>query len=290
MRLMGTQGGARCPGDTQHPWTSRPNSSPMTGDERGRVRSGAHCTASVVRRVTRGSTASSHPVPQVWRLARANRPPAPSRRLSTSSRPSSSGAIIPRHGGPRHCLPFSRNGSRAGRYPRAPRVAISAAARAGCPRHDTVDTLAIRVSPSARSWPPTRSGAPLARATANRATGSMGLRFPWPRATAAFSSAVKPALRAVWPRPRQSSPACAKSSVCPSASAPTTVCPVPPTPWAGSPHAPHGGSAWASSPRASSPAHPRRTAAMNACLARCRRTPLARPPSAGSAAPVCALP
>jgi hypothetical protein len=76
-------------------------------------------------------------------------------------------------------------------------------------------------------------------------------------------------------------PACAKRAVGPRACAPTTVCPWPPTPGAGSPHSPPGGSAWASCPRSASPANPRRTATMNACSARCRRTPLTPPPALG---------
>jgi hypothetical protein len=255
---------------------------PCIADSRRRTRSmTAVCTRYGVRRVTRGSTARSHPVHRVWRSARANRAPAPIRRLRTSSRPASHGARITRRGAPRHGWPGSRHVLRAGRSPRAPRVAISAAARAWCPRPDPVDTGAIRGRPPARAWPPTRSGAPRCRATATRATGARVLRSPWPMAPAACAAAVQPALPPAWPRPRPSSPASSPRAVCPRASAPTPGCRVPPPPWAGSPHSPPSGAAWGSSPRASSPAHPHRTAAMHACLARCRRTPRARPPARG---------
>jgi hypothetical protein len=240
---MVTHGGAQCPGDTYHPWTPKPQSSPTTWDERGRCLGCVHCTSSVASLATRGATALSQPVPQVWRIARANRSPAPSRRLSTSSRPSSNCASITLRGAPRTGWQGARHGSPAGRYPRAPRFALSSAAVAWCPRHDTVDTLAIRVSPPARSWPPTLSGAPLARATAPRATGSSVIRSPWPMATAAFASAVKPSLQPRWPRASPCSPAGSQRAVYSSASAPTTVCPVPPTPWARSLNSTPGGSA-----------------------------------------------
>jgi putative transposase len=42
----------------------------------------------------------------------------------------------------------------------------------------------------------------------------------------------------------------------------------PPLPWAGAHNAPRGGSAWGSSPHASSPAHPSKMAAMSACTGR----------------------
>jgi hypothetical protein len=83
-------------------------------------------------------------------------------------------------------------------------------------------------------------------------------------------------------RPSPWAPVCATRAVCPSASAPTTVCPWPPTLWASSHTAPPGGSAGGSSPSASRPATPRRTAAMNAALARCRRKPPALPPARGA--------
>jgi hypothetical protein len=94
--------------------------------------------------------------------------------------------------------------------------------------------------PHSSSWPPTWSRAPIARATSQWATGSPVIRPSWPRATAACTSAVEPSLPPVWLTPRPCAPASSKRAVCPNASAPTTGCPVPPIPWAGSHHAPPG--------------------------------------------------
>jgi hypothetical protein len=121
----------------------------------------------------------------------------------------------------------------------------------------------------------------MARATATRATGAPVIRSPWPRASAAFCSAVRPSLRPVGPRRNQYSPACSKRSGCPSASEPTTGGPVPPTPSAGSHNCPPGGSAWGSSLNSSSPAHPSKPAAMRAGIVPSKRRPPARRPPRG---------
>ena len=134
-------------------------------------------------------------------------------------------------------------------------------------------------NPPARSWPPTMSGAPISRATSKPATGSTAIRSPWPMATAAFCLAVKRSLPPAWSRPSPCSSACSKNLVCPSASAPTTGCPVPPTRSAGSHTCPPGGSAWGSSLNSSSPANPSKTAAMSACIVHSKlRPPAPRPP------------
>jgi hypothetical protein len=142
MLVVGTPGGARCPGDTPHPWTRRPNASPMTCEEHCRSQRGAHGTASVVRRATSGSSASSQPVHRVWRIARANHAPAPLRRRSTSSTPSSNCAVGILRGAPRHGGRSCKHVNRAGRCPGAPRSATSCAALAWYRRHDTLATSA----------------------------------------------------------------------------------------------------------------------------------------------------
>jgi hypothetical protein len=142
MILVGTQGGAPCPGDTPPPWTRTSKSLLTTCDERGRSLNGAPCTASVVRRATSGASALSPPVHQVWRITRAPRAPAPSRRLSTSSRPSSRCAVDTLHGAPRHWCRSCTTAIRIGRCPGAPRSATSCAAMAWSRRSDTIDTSA----------------------------------------------------------------------------------------------------------------------------------------------------
>jgi hypothetical protein len=54
-----------------------------------------------------------------------------------------------------------------------------------------------------------------------------------------------------------------------------------PIPWPGAHRCPRGGYVWAASPTASSPAHPSRTAAMSACITRCRRRTHTLPPAPG---------
>jgi hypothetical protein len=109
--------------------------------------------ASVAKPATSGSSAIANTAHWAWRNAHARPIPAPIKRPAMWSMPSSSCAVITLCGAPRNGFQCSRHIIRAGRYPRAPRSAISSAAMAWSPRHDTVDTLAIRVSPPARSWP-----------------------------------------------------------------------------------------------------------------------------------------
>jgi hypothetical protein len=142
MIVVGTQGGARCPGDRHHPWPRSPHSSPMTCEEHCRSLSGANWTASVVRRALRRSSAIAHPGYQVWRSACANHAPAPIRRLSTASTPSSNGPVGTLRGAERNGCRSCTHVIRVGRGPGAQRSATSCAAMIWCPRHDTIDTSA----------------------------------------------------------------------------------------------------------------------------------------------------
>jgi hypothetical protein len=225
-------------------------------------------TASVGRRATRGSSAISPPVQRAWRSVRARRAPPRLRRLRPSSRPASRGAVGPLHGAPRPWWRSCPYVLRAGPCPGAPRAATCCAAMAWSRRNDTLAIVAIRGSPPAHSWPPTRSGAPRSKASFKPVTACPVTLERGPMATAVFSSAATPSLPPVSPKPSLGSPASSPRSVGPRASAPTTGCPAPPRPWAGSPNAPPGGSAWGSAPKASSPAHLSTMAAMSACTTR----------------------
>jgi hypothetical protein len=130
-----------------------------------------------------------------------------------------------------------------------------------CPRHDIVDTWAIRVSPPARSWPPTMAGAPLSRAPSTRATGSPVMRSPGPMATAACCLAARRSHLPVGQRPSPCSPAGSQRLDSRSVSVWTTVCPVPPIPAPVWHRSQLGGCAWASGRSASNPVNPRQTAA-----------------------------
>ena len=142
-----------------------PKSSPITCGKRCRSLSYAPYTASVGRRATRGSSAISPPVRRAWRIPRASRAPTRIRHLSTSSRPSSRCAVGTLHGAPRNCCRSCTHVIQAGRCPGAPRSATFCAAMAWSRRNDTLDILAIRGSPPAKSWPPTMSGAPISKAS-----------------------------------------------------------------------------------------------------------------------------
>jgi hypothetical protein len=140
------------------------------------------------------------------------------------------GAVITLCGAPRNGLPFSRNVIRAGRYRRAPPSVKSDAEMVWCPRHATADTLALRGSPPARSWPLTLFGTPISQAPSQRATGSTVIRSPWPMATAAFCLAARRSHPPVCQRPSPCSPACSKRLDSRSVAVLTTACPVPPIP------------------------------------------------------------
>ena len=219
---MGTHGGARCPGDIHHPWTRRPNAAPMTCDARGRLLRGAPGTASVVRLVTSGATAISPSIHQVWRIARANRPPAPIRCLSPSSRPCqhhpSGGAkkllatLQKRH--PRGLLPArSTVGDIFSRHGWVPKRRHSR--HLGHPGKPTRQRLAPYAVWSADFKGHVHTGDGLYGSPLTVADGDSRCLLGC-QALAATRGA----------RPRQASPACAKSSVGPSASARTTGCPL----------------------------------------------------------------
>jgi hypothetical protein len=141
--IVGTQGGAPCPGDQYSPWTRRPHSSPIPCGQHCRSLRDAPWTASVARRARSGSSALSPPVHGVWRIALASRAPAPIRRLRTSSRPSSRYAVGTLHGAPSNGCRSCPYIIRPGRGPGAPRSATSCAARAWSRRHDTGVTAGI---------------------------------------------------------------------------------------------------------------------------------------------------
>jgi hypothetical protein len=226
MICLGTHGGARCPGGTQHLWTRRGHGSPTTCDTPGRSSRDANAPTSVARPVTRRSRALANTAPWAWRNAHVSPLPAPIKRPGLGERPSWRGAAITLRGAPRHGWPCCSHGSRAGRDLRAPPSVLSYAALAWGPRPATADTGGIRGSPPAPSWPPTRSGAPLARATSTRAMGAPVIRSRWPMAPAAFCSVARRSHHPVCPRPRPWSPACATRVDCRSGSVLTTVGPV----------------------------------------------------------------
>src|SRR6266487_4180901 len=81
-------------------------------------------------------------------------------------------------------------------------------------------------------------------------------------------SAAKRSAPPAWQKPNRCSLACSRNSDCPVASAPTTGCPLPPTPWLASHSSRRGGYASASYPSSSNPVNRNRTDAMNACIER----------------------
>jgi hypothetical protein len=276
---MGTQGGARCPGGTHHRWTSSCNVSPTPCDTHCRSSRDANSTTSVARPVTSGARALANPAPWAWRNAHVSPMPALITRPGLWSRPSLSGAVITLRGAPRHCWPCCSNVLRAGRDRRAPPSVRSYAEMTWCPRHDTAATVVSRGSPPTPSWPPTRSGAPISRATATRALGAPVIRSRWPMATAAFGSVARRSHQPVCQRPSPCSPACSKRLDCRSGAVRTTVCPILPIPSHVGHRSQRGGCAWASCRSASSPAHPNNTAVMHGGTGRSTPRPLVpRPP------------
>src|SRR5438093_845310 len=88
--------------------------------------------------------------------------------------------------------------------------------------------------------------------------------------------AAKRSAPPAWQKPNRYSLACSRNSDCPVASAPTTGCRLPPTPWLASHSFRRGGYASASYPSSSNPVNRNRTDATNACIARSKPK---RPPA-----------
>jgi hypothetical protein len=201
----------------------------VSADDRRQPRSsasGAHSPASVATPVTRGLRAIAHTAHWAGRNAHARPIPAPIKRPGRWWMPSLSCAVVTLRGAPRNGFQVSRNVIRAGRYLHAPRLVLSYAEMAWCPRHDTADTLAIRGRPPTRAWSPTTSEAPISKGTSTWATGATVIRAPWPMVTSAVCPAAGRSHRPVCKKRSPCSPACSKSWVSPSVSVLTTGSPV----------------------------------------------------------------
>jgi hypothetical protein len=113
MRRMGTQGGARCLGDTPHPWTRSPYASPIPFVTVCLSPRSARSTRSAVKPAICGLTAISGMARPVWTSAHASHTPAHARRLRLGWRPSSTPGGSTPPGGPSHGGRSSPHSSRA---------------------------------------------------------------------------------------------------------------------------------------------------------------------------------